>query len=70
MCALDRQCSYFGIYDGHGGRDCVNFVLGGPKHNMYYTVLSWKTADADSSSSFFLLQSDIIPLSWNCWEAA
>lgn len=21
-----RQCSYFGIYDGHGGRDCVNFV--------------------------------------------
>lgn len=23
-----RQCSYFGIYDGHGGRDCVNFVSG------------------------------------------
>lgn len=21
-----RQCSYFGIYDGHGGKDCVNFV--------------------------------------------
>merc|ERR1719291_1091016 len=30
-----RNCSYFGIYDGHGGRDCVSYV----RQNLHSNIV-------------------------------